>query len=209
MSYAAECNKRFLPIVWREGFDPQQMHPAIASHNWLFFRETDDFNHALQELIQAMDIDLDHLRAHTRLLMRAKDWHAKAQNGSYLLRGHDLQEAEQWLVQGLNKDPKPTPLQTQYIDRSREAETQILKARQKAKWVVVLATVLVNMLLVTGGCFWLYGSASNWARRWVDRQLQDALNVGLAGISGDELRRSPMNLLPQLAKSFIRTTRIG
>ncbi|MBD1869132.1 toll/interleukin-1 receptor domain-containing protein [Cyanobacteria bacterium FACHB-471] len=186
VTYAAECNKRFLPIVWREGFDQKLLHPAIASHNWLFFRETDDFNPALQELIQAMDTDLVHLRAHTRLLMRALEWQSKAQNSSYLLRGHDLQEAEQWLMQGVNKDPKPTPLQTQYINSSNEAEALVLKARQKAKRTVVLATVLVNMLLVTGACFWLYSSASSWARRWVERQLQDALNVGLVGINGDE-----------------------
>jgi len=185
-NYAAECNKRFLPIVWREGFDPNQLHPAIASHNWLFFRETDSFDHALQELIQAMDTDLEHLRAHTRLLMRAAEWHNKARNGSYLLRGHDLYEAEQWLMQGVNKDPKPTNLQTQYINSSREAEALVLKARQKARWIVILTTILVNMVLVTGACFWLYQSASGWARRWVERQLQDALNVGLVGIDGDE-----------------------
>ncbi|NJN58755.1 MAG: hypothetical protein HC879_15285 [Leptolyngbyaceae cyanobacterium SL_5_9] len=185
MSYAAECNKRFLPIVWREGFDPQQMHPAIASHNWLFFRETDDFNHALQELIRAMDTDLEHLRTHTRLLVRSHEWQSNARNSSYLLRGHDLQEAERWL-KGLGKEPKPTALQTQFIDSSRDAETLAFKARQKAKRTVVLATVLVNMLLVTGASFWLYGAASGWARRWVDRQLQDALNVGLVGINGDE-----------------------
>jgi hypothetical protein len=186
VTYAAECNKRFLPIVWREGFDPELLHPAIASHNWLFFRETDDFDHALQELIQAMDTDLDHLRAHTRLLMRASEWQTKAQNSSYLLRGHDLQEAEQWLMQGLNKSPKPTALQIQYLNSSNEAETLALKARQKARWIVVITTILVNMVLVTGACFWLYNSASGWARRWVERQLQDALNVGLVGIDGDE-----------------------
>lgn len=186
IAYAAECNKRFLPIVWREGFDSNLLHPAIASHNWLFFRETDDFNHALQELIQAMDTDLEYLRAHTRLLMRATEWQTKTQNGSYLLRGHDLQEAEQWFMQGVNKDPKPTPLQTQYINRSREAEALVLKARQKARWIVVLTTILVNMALVTGACFWLYNSASGWAKRWVERQLRDALSVGLIGIDGDE-----------------------
>jgi hypothetical protein len=175
-----------LPFVWREGFDPNQLHPAIASHNWLFFRETDSFDHALQELIQAMDTDLEHLRFHTRLLMRAAEWQNKARNGSYLLRGQDLYEAEQWLMQGMNKDPRPTELQTRYINSSHEAEVLVLKARQKAKWIVILTTILVNMVLVTGACFWLYQSASGWARRWVERQLQDALNVGLVGIDGDE-----------------------
>jgi hypothetical protein len=186
VSHAAECNKRFLPIVWRERFDSQQLHPAIASHNWLFFRETDDFNQALQELIRAMDTDLDHLRTHTRLLVRSHEWQSNARNGSYLLRGHDLQEAERWLTQGVDKEPKPTALQTQFINSSREAETLAFKARQKAKRTVVLVTVLVNMLLVTGASFWLYGAASDWARRWVERQLQDALNIGLVGIDGDE-----------------------
>jgi hypothetical protein len=186
VNYAAQCNKRFLPIVWREGFDLNQLHPAIASHNWLFFRETDDFNHALKELIRAMDTDLNHLRTHTRLLVRAAEWQSKAQNSSYLLRGLDLQEADQWLMHGFAKEPKPTALQTQYINSSREAEMAALKARQKARWIVVLTTILVNMVLVTGACFWLYSSASGWARQWVERELRNALNVGLVGINGDE-----------------------
>ena len=46
IEYANQCNKRFLPIVRREGFDSQNVHPAISRHNWLFFRETDDLKTA-------------------------------------------------------------------------------------------------------------------------------------------------------------------
>jgi len=53
INYAASNNKRFLPIVYREGFDPSKVHPEISSHNWLFFRDTDDFQSAFQELLKA------------------------------------------------------------------------------------------------------------------------------------------------------------
>lgn len=186
IEYGVKCNKRFLPIVWRDNFELTQLHPAIASHNWLLFRESDNFEQAFQELLQAIDIDLEHVRAHTRLLIRALEWQSKGQNPSFLLRGTDLEDAEQWLMQGAGKDPQPTTLQGEYIIASSSAAAAIFKARQRAKWVVVLTTLLVNMVLVVAGSIWLQNAATAWAKRWVIRELDTALKVASITIDGDE-----------------------
>ncbi|MBD2059564.1 toll/interleukin-1 receptor domain-containing protein [Oculatella sp. FACHB-28] len=51
IDHAVFNHKRLLPIVWREGFEQEQVHPALRRHNWLFFRESDDSDQALQSLI--------------------------------------------------------------------------------------------------------------------------------------------------------------
>ncbi len=129
VEHAVNHNKRLLPVVRREGFAIQDVHPSLSRHNWLFFRETDDFNQAFQLLIKALDTDLGHVRAHTRLLVRAIEWDKKDRNDSFLLRGTDLEEAEDWLNQSTGKQPEPSQLQKEYIAGSRKAET----ARQKAE----------------------------------------------------------------------------
>ncbi|UBF29151.1 toll/interleukin-1 receptor domain-containing protein [Kovacikia minuta CCNUW1] len=186
INYAAQHNKRFLPIVRREGFDHKRVHPRISSHNWLFFRETDDFDTAFQELQKAISTDLDYVRDHTRLLVRAIEWQSKGHNPSYLLRGVDLKEAEEWLTNGANREPQPTDLQTQYVNASAKAEVLKLKAQQKARWTVVLTTVLANLALSIGAGIWFYQSSMNAAVQKVETDMVKALRMGTVGTNGDD-----------------------
>ncbi|MGA7933268.1 MAG: toll/interleukin-1 receptor domain-containing protein [Kovacikia sp.] len=186
INHAAKHNKRFLPIVRREGFDHKQVHPRISSHNWLFFRETDDFEAAFQELQDAIATDLNYVRAHTRLLVRAIEWQSKEQNPSYLLRGTDLEEAGQWIVKGASKEPKPTDLQTQYINASAKAEITKFKAHQKARWMVVLTTVIANIVLAVGAGIWFYQSKINEAVDEVQTDMVKAMWMGILSTNGDD-----------------------
>ncbi len=122
IDHAAKHNKRLIPIVRRDKAQEQVVHPDLSELNWLFFREGDDFESAFQCLIQAIDSDLNYVRAHTRLLVRAVEWDGKQRNASFLLRGSDLDGAEQWLLQtNKEKEPKPTELQRKYIAVSRQS----------------------------------------------------------------------------------------
>ena len=186
IEYASQCHKRFLPLVWREGFDMQQLHPSISRHNWLFFRETDDFATAFKELLKALDTDLDYLRTHTRLLMRSLEWRNKAQDSSYLLRGTDLADAQEWLNQNISKEPRPTDSQVAYINASLEAKAATLRARHKAKWIVVLTTVIANLGFVAGGLYWIYTSILDSALVQVGQAMESTLMGAIAGIDGDQ-----------------------
>ncbi|HEY9623042.1 MAG TPA: CHAT domain-containing protein [Crinalium sp.] len=145
VDHAVKHNKRLVPIVRRDGFEVQQVHPALSRHNWLFFRESDDFETAFQSLITAIDLDLEHVRTHTRLLVRAIEWESHGRNDSFLLRGSDLADAERWLNQGDAKEPKPTEQQRNYIHKSRDAENAI---RRLQHMVGVGAGVMGVMLAV-------------------------------------------------------------
>ncbi|HEY0321386.1 MAG TPA: toll/interleukin-1 receptor domain-containing protein [Pyrinomonadaceae bacterium] len=110
LSHAYKHNKRQIPILRRE-VGKQQLPHALASYKWIDFQEKRRFRSALNSLINTLDVDLNHVREHTRILTRAIEWETKRKNRSFLLRGSDLQEAETWLAQnGANKDPKPTQL---------------------------------------------------------------------------------------------------
>ncbi|MBD2459647.1 TIR domain-containing protein [Oscillatoria sp. FACHB-1407] len=124
LEYGLEHNKRLVPLLWREGFNMDDVHPAISRHNWIFFRETDDFEQAFSTLLTALDTDLDYARNHTRLLVRAKEWQRKLADSSFLLRGTDLLEAEQWLETSNTKQPKPTELHRSYVHASRKDELE-------------------------------------------------------------------------------------
>jgi len=125
IDYAVEANKRIVPILHREieeDSDKEKIHEQVSSHNWIFFRDTDDFDNAFTQLVDAVETDLDHNRTHTRLLVRAKEWNINNKNSSYLLRDADLQQAEIWLTQGVNKSPNPTNLHAEYINASRQSQ---------------------------------------------------------------------------------------
>ena len=91
--HAVKNNKRIIPVVW-QSVDDTALPKAVRDRNWIFFRETDDFDAALGLLIKALDTDLDWVRGHTRLLTRAIEWEQNAKDSSYSLRGNDLKRAE-------------------------------------------------------------------------------------------------------------------
>lgn len=123
LAHAIEHRKRLIPIVCRP-VDPGVVQQELAALNWIFCRESDEFERAVEALVQALDTDLDWVRAHTRLLVRAIEWERAGKNPSFLLRGSDLQEAERQLIEAGGKEPRPTPLQSDYIVASRKAEAR-------------------------------------------------------------------------------------
>ncbi|PYI70826.1 MAG: hypothetical protein DMF02_07875 [Verrucomicrobia bacterium] len=145
IAHAAAHNKRMVPIVARElyaGTAPE----ALAKLNYIFFRESDDFEKATDTLVNALDTDLDWVRAHTRLLTRSIEWENKGKNKSFVLRGDDLRTAERWLAEAsANKEPKPTALQTEYIIASRKAAT---RRQQITLGAVTLGFVVAIVLAI-------------------------------------------------------------
>lgn len=127
VEYSIANHKRMVPILRRDVTPEERvkLHAAVSSHNWIFFREEDDFNTSFEALIRALDTDLGYVRAHTRLQTRALEWDNKGRDLSFVLRGRDLAEAETWRWNALaeaTKQPQVTDLQTDYIRASRVAE---------------------------------------------------------------------------------------
>ncbi|MGE5262757.1 MAG: TIR domain-containing protein [Acidobacteriota bacterium] len=122
LDQAIKNNKRLVPVVWLD-VDPKTVKAELAKLNWVYMRETDNFDEALTKLAAALDADLEWVHAHTRLLTRAVEWNNKKRDDSLVLRGRDLREAEEWQPKAANKEPKLTQVQGEYILASRKSAT--------------------------------------------------------------------------------------
>lgn len=145
LEFARANNKRLIPIIRRD-IPTNQAPPALAALNWIFFRESDDPRQAFGKLLSALDTDLPYLRAGTRLLVRAKEWESKGRNASFMLRGKDLSEAEQWLATSGGKQPAPSQEQTQFIIASRHASTRRQRTTIGALTTGILITLALSII---------------------------------------------------------------
>jgi WD40 repeat protein len=142
LEFARANNKRLIPVIRRD-ISTNQAPLALAALNWIFFRETDNQSAAFGKLLSALDTDLPYVRSGSRLLVRAKEWEGKGRNASFMLRGKDLSEAEQWLATSGGKQPAPSQEQTQFIFASRHASTR----RQRTTIGVLTVGILITLAL--------------------------------------------------------------
>jgi hypothetical protein len=148
---AVASNKRIVPVVCRDlndEADRPYLHPAIASHNWIFCRESDDFDMGLGQLVQALDTDLGYVHDHTRLLVRAREWESRDRRDGFLLAGEELRRAQTWLNAGRGMQPAPTALHGEYI-----AASAAFTRRQQARMLAVLMLPLVVAAALVGTFF--------------------------------------------------------
>ncbi|HET9905395.1 MAG TPA: TIR domain-containing protein, partial [Anaerolineales bacterium] len=137
---AAQNNKRIIPIVLRD-VDPKITHENIRKLNWTYMREGDDFEEGLQKVKTAIELDLDWLEEHRRLLVRSLEWHRK-KDPSLFLRGRDLRNAQHMVATATAKDPIPTDLQRTFIQHSQRSERNRITA-----WIAAGTALLIMAIL--------------------------------------------------------------
>ncbi len=183
LTHAASCNKRIVPIVYIDaqpetalgkiaGIKPDSILTEMLGErdllvlardslmllmhtNWIFFRDSDDFDSAYIRLVETIETDLTHVKTHTRLLIRGIEWsNSREHDSSLLLRGSDLREAENWLTYNRDKKPQPTALHQAFIDASVhlrvQEEQQERIQRQRLRNLVVLLSILLVAAVAAG-----------------------------------------------------------
>ena len=145
VDHAVQHGKRLIPILRRSDFEQSQIPPKLGQHQWLMFQPEDDFDIAFATLVETINTDLEHKKTHTRLQVRAIEWQQQNQDASLLLRGRELEAAEQWLIRAsTGKDPAPTELQKDYL-ASSVAARRSANTRQRAT-IGVLAALLLGAI---------------------------------------------------------------
>ncbi|MDX2213738.1 MAG: TIR domain-containing protein [Oculatellaceae cyanobacterium bins.114] len=176
VEYAAKLNKRVVTVLHRP-INPANLHPELAKVQWLDFNQRDgDFSSNFKDLLRILDTDSNHLKAHTWLLVRAIEWDNKGRSDSLLLRGDDLEEAEQWLTQSQTKQPEPTELHQNYIRKSREVEAanqRLAQAGARAQQMVRVGWVVLSATVVVGATVWV------GARLVAQKMVDSAVNLWL------------------------------
>ena len=137
-------NKKLIPILHYDPTKGTVMHEKLSSHNWVYLREQDDYDAGISKVLESINVDLDWVRQHTRLLQRAREWEDKNRNNSFLLQGADLEEAERWMAEAAaQEDREVVPLQAEYIAASRTAATK----RQRTMLIFVSLALVISIAL--------------------------------------------------------------
>ena len=166
LEHARSAGKRIVPVLVRPT-DPDSVPQSLASLNWIDATDG-SLEGAVDRIVQALETDLEHTKAHTRLLVRASEWDSRSQPRSLLLRGEDVKDAETLLVAGQGKEPVPTPLQARYVQASRHGVSR----RQR---VAVAIAVCVALVAATLGAFaWQQRSEARNAQARAEAQQHEA-----------------------------------
>lgn len=166
ISHAVEMGKRIFPLYLKDV--PRALVPDdLAKLNYIFFRDTDDFDAAFAKLKSALHTDLAWVSTSSRLLVRALEWQQEKRNGSFLLRGEDLQQAESWQAEAASKEGKLTELQAEYILESKKSAVRTQR--------LVRNSLIGGIVLVLMGA----GAAANEAIV-ARKQLKIATSTSLA-----------------------------
>jgi len=168
---SVRLGKRIIPVACR----PLEGRPApseLASLNYIYFYPEPDkpgsgFGPGLLELVAALEIDLDWLREHTRLLQRASEWDAKARDESRLLFGDSVAEAKAWVARRPKKTPEPTALHYEFIRASEEAEVRRQSEERRQLEEMAVAQDERAKALADRGAALKREEATRWIIAWV------------------------------------------
>ncbi len=136
VAYAVSSGKRIIPLSYiqiTQAEDFEKIHPAISQHNWLPFDQEANFDAGMAQLFKTLDTDLAHVRFHTRLQTRAREWELSELNSAYLLSTGELDEANNWLASFAQEEkiPLATDLQREYIAASQIAVNETRERERK------------------------------------------------------------------------------
>lgn len=174
VEFAARNNKRLAPVVHVDVPDAA-VYRELREIQYTFLRDGDDFEKEFQQLERGVKTDLKWVKSHSYWLQRAAEWETKKRGRSSLLRGADLQEAERWLAEAgedATKDPRPTPLQTEYVRAGRQDEkkrTRIVLGAVSAGLVVTLVLLFIAMAKTAEARREKVAALQNLARAYVEK----------------------------------------
>jgi WD40 repeat protein len=132
---AGRRNKRIIPVLCRP-LEGQQPHPRLRDLNYIHFYEEKDvpgsgFGTGQVRLIEALSVDIEWLREHTRLEELAARWDAGGRIGDQLLRGSELAAYKAWRDRRPANAPELTALQRAFLGASEEEEANRAGAERK------------------------------------------------------------------------------
>src|SRR5499426_3293727 len=122
VTQTGDFSKRLIPVIHKPVPDadiPQQ----LSRLQFVRFDGGRGLARPLAELAEALRLDLDWIREHTRLGELAARWQARGKTQSLLLRHDDLDAAKAWMARRKTGAPEITNAQRDLLNASEEAET--------------------------------------------------------------------------------------
>jgi uncharacterized caspase-like protein len=116
-----ELSKRLIPIVGQPVADTA-VPDNLRRLNYIFFGEGHSFARSLGLLSDALKVDLDWVREHTRLAELAARWRERKKPEALLLRGDELDAAQAWIAARKPDASEVTDAQRAFITASADAQ---------------------------------------------------------------------------------------
>ena len=112
----------------------------------------------LRELAEALRLDFDWLREHTRLGELAARWQSRNRPDALLLRGDDLDAAKAWVAKRKPAAPEITELRRAFLSASERAEIARLAeskaARGRTRRTRILVGALAAVIVLGFAAYW-------------------------------------------------------
>jgi WD40 repeat protein len=184
---AVAGGKRLLPLLAKP-VEPEELPEPLRPVQWISFTGREGFAGGWSMLVTALDTDLGHVRAHTRYLLRAREWDQAGRDAGGLLRGGDLQDALRWAVAAAGKQPPPSPLHQAYLEASRQNEAEELQRLRELTERALARQLAAQAELVRS-------QQPAEVQRWALLALEAMLRH--PGLEADQPLRRALDLLPQ------------
>ncbi|WP_020526437.1 toll/interleukin-1 receptor domain-containing protein [Flexithrix dorotheae] len=130
LRYAVSLNKRVIPIIL-EDVPSDKIPEEIKKLKSINLRDNDpdkvkiakneksDFDKDIDELLNQIEQDFEYHHKHKQLLVQGLRWSRMGESDSFLLRGNNLIQSQEWLEAGNRRGiHKPTGLHERFISSS-------------------------------------------------------------------------------------------
>jgi WD40 repeat protein len=122
LAQALQYNKRIVPLL----IVPTSNIPESLSKLQYIDLTNDDYDSHIDEILNILRQDEEYYKQHKVLLARALKWQTENQKPSFLLRGHNLDNAKTWLrLNDKREQHPPLPLHQKLISDSEAAKGQL------------------------------------------------------------------------------------
>lgn len=142
LEVARGMGKLVIPVRSRE-MDDGLLPPALTTTQYVDFVDG-DFQSAVRNVLDAMEVSPEHRARLTWLLNRAIEWRESGDEESRLLDGKELNETLQWLEGPASERFAPTPLTREYVTTSRTHER--MRRRRNTRRGVALGVAALVLL---------------------------------------------------------------
>jgi hypothetical protein len=137
---AVRRGKQIIPVLCRP-LEGQRPHERLRDLNYIYFYADKDkpgsgFGLGLTRLVQALSVDIDWLREHTRLEERAARWADKNRPADQLLRGSELAGYQAWRDRRPSDASELTDLQRNFLGPARRLKelAKVRSASSSKRW---------------------------------------------------------------------------
>jgi hypothetical protein len=146
VEHARRAEIRIVPVL-REQVDPGLVPAGAAAFQWVEFLDDASFDESVLTLRRALETDLDWVKDHTRLRLRALEWDREGRPTGKLLNRPELREAEDWTRRaGDDEERRPSLLVYDYLAASAR------NRRRRQRWFS--GAVSVALVIAAGLAVW-------------------------------------------------------